>query len=668
MRTIILRMDAPAPTGDGFPVSVNEWTLESGFTQPPLLTAHLPADLQAPNLAKNFTLQEMQAALAGAIGEEPALIDIGQQLFYLLVQCGAAPLLFQPQEDQRVILDIRSPDLQSLPWELLINETRVSLFTSPAKHLFLCRGNFDTLQSLPALEWPLRLMVVIGSAPGDKAVKGEDELSKIIGALTSCDPHIDLYVWKRRSKANLVAEMKRFNPHILHFIGHGSEIGNAGEVCLELTNESGIIEPWEPDAIRNDEFPDNLRLVFINACRSSSADRAGLYSITGAFLDAGAPAVIGMRSDVSGEDVGRFSASFYAALAEGKAVDQAVAIGRRAVLSRHPDGLRRREWAAPCLEVRRPPDDILVIGASDRIVAAKRDLVRKEREFVENRILVDRRIERRDLWQALAADERSILVITGDDMVGKSSFGRLLMERCFISGHDVHYINLDLYIKADWLHRRGDFLTLLRAIRDGNPSSNRYLGNPLPASAFSAFNNLINEILQTPAPPGQEGIDQMGMVNSSAMNRAEEILLSFHESLEKSISSPPLVLFLDELATLNNYEFSNLIVPYLLKWCSARKDVRIVLLMTNNLFKRFEVEKLKGCYYELEVTSFSEDQWKELALEYIIRGIPGREFSDQNAEDTFFGKANEWIQQALSDKKIQGQWKPVKLKEILVDG
>src|SRR5262249_19596921 len=152
--------------------------------------------------------------------------------------------------------------------------------------------------------------------------------------------------------------IKEFSPHILHFIGHGQIYGS--ETALELfNNATGQKEVWTPKAIRNDGLPETLRLVVVNACRSSTQgesaalNRLGLRSVTEAFLRVGVPAVLGMRSDVAGADAVRFGATFYGALAAGEAVDVAVTRGRQAVYREYADGLERREWAAPCLVVSR---------------------------------------------------------------------------------------------------------------------------------------------------------------------------------------------------------------------------------------------------------------------------------------------------------------------------
>jgi hypothetical protein len=662
MQTSIIRIDPLDPAQHGYPILLLTWPPPAGPAPAPL--AYIPENLQLAGMPYTFDAQGMCASFTGAAGPTPALQDVGAQLYTLLTQDAALVLALQTP-DQRTLLDIRAPGLQPLPWELLWRTHDHSpLFGDPQRPI--CRGALTEGASLPALdEWPLRLMLAIGSRANDPAVRAEQELERVMAALTPCDPDIDLLIWKRGSKASLVAEIQRFKPHILHFVGHG-QVATDGSAVLELMTDAGSQEKWEPTAIRNDGLPPTLRLVVINACRSGNAgqtealNRNGMWSVTDAFMAAGVPAVIGMRTDVAGEDAARFAARFYQALADGVDLDIAVAQSRQAVYQPLPDGLKRREWASPCLQVRYPPDQIVRIGAG--IAPDRRKSVKNAHDFRENRSWVDRRLERRQAWVEMAGRQRSLLVVEGDDKVGKTSFAHMLMERCSLCGHDVRYVDLKTYIDADPKPppgtRRGDFLTVLRAVRDGSPSNDKklILRQPLPAKKFALFNQTINQVLGATPPAGQEDVDQMVLLTQAANTRAEELISVFRDCLVQVVDRPPLVIVLDHLKPLTEDNFIHYLSPFLLDWCIDRPDIRIVLLLTSAQYLAFDVEQqLAPNFDHVKVNDFSPDDWEDLAIEYLRR-------TRVSEPAEFFEGARAILPQVRKLWKINGPWKPGALK------
>jgi len=119
----------------------------------------------------------------------------------------------------------------------------------------------------------------------------------------------------------------KFKPHMLHFIGHGgieqTDGGNRRPYLQLFVKASGTVEPWYRDDIIEDfvvaaDDADSLRLVVLNACRSgrSTAENRDPWSLSQVFNAAGAPAVIGMNSDVADTQAVDFAAGLYTALVE----------------------------------------------------------------------------------------------------------------------------------------------------------------------------------------------------------------------------------------------------------------------------------------------------------------------------------------------------------------
>ena len=107
----------------------------------------------------------------------------------------------------------------------------------------------------------------------------------------------------------------RFQPHIVHFGGHGTE---DGEIVLEGILGYGLPVP---DGVLGSLFSilkDNIRCVVLNACYSERQ-----ASVIAEHIDC----VIGMSRDLGDEASIGFSAAFYQALAYGRDIATAFRLG-----------------------------------------------------------------------------------------------------------------------------------------------------------------------------------------------------------------------------------------------------------------------------------------------------------------------------------------------------
>ncbi|MDJ0733459.1 MAG: AAA-like domain-containing protein [Nostocaceae cyanobacterium] len=106
-----------------------------------------------------------------------------------------------------------------------------------------------------------------------------------------------------------------FQPHIVHFSGHGA---STGELCFE--NESGTTGPVTPKALA-DLFrlvADQVNCVVLNACYSDIQAQAIVEHI---------PFVIGMKKAIGDQAAINFSIGFYTALGANRSIDNAFDIG-----------------------------------------------------------------------------------------------------------------------------------------------------------------------------------------------------------------------------------------------------------------------------------------------------------------------------------------------------
>jgi hypothetical protein len=653
MNTLILRIDDLQ--ANGYPISLFEvdQPATAGLPAPtpmPIAPTTIPADLAPPGLAGPLDAGAMRQAFREAQGVDDALGEIGEQLYALLAQNEIAGHLAAIDAGARVLLDIRAPALQTLPWELLRRASDRRLWFSWDQSPF-CRGRLTEGEVLAPHGWPLRVMILIGSEPGDQRVQAERELEGIQDALKERDPDIDLLLLKRPAFDTFSRHLDEFQPHIFHFIGHGGIAGSlSGDAYLRRYAGPGAEDTWEAGLLGQAVSRiDPLRLAFVNACLTDAdAQQDGLWSVTKAFRQAGARAVIGMRTKVDGGDAAAFSTAFYQQVVAGQPLDVAAARARWTVMQKLQDDGRRREWATPCLEVHGMPGAILSIGQG--VPEGHRDRLAAAVDFPDVRRYVDRHLERRRAWCDIKRDEKppNLVFVTGEQSAGKTSFAQLLMERCVLDGWEVRYVDMS--------SGGASLGTLLCRIRDGDEAQagngNRLLTAGLPDAASAAFNDAAEQVLGAPL--------QLGTWIDTPEKR-RQLVRALQGALEHPQTPRPLVLVLDHLDALSaTGELRNYVQDDLLKWCMLRPahDLVIVALLTGQQRNDLTLTWKEGQVCEIEIGSFRPEEWEDLIIQFLKRNPPKPGQGDITAAQSVrdFVRAYRLM--------LSGPWRPNRLHEV----
>jgi SNF2 family DNA or RNA helicase len=116
-------------------------------------------------------------------------------------------------------------------------------------------------------------------------------------------------------KKDIVEAILDFEPHIVHFSGHGDQ---TGKLCFE--NENGETEEVSPKLL-SEIFAlcsDHVSCVLLNACYSRKQAEAIVKHI---------PFVIGMHGSIDDESAIAFSTGFYRAVMADKAIEKAFNFG-----------------------------------------------------------------------------------------------------------------------------------------------------------------------------------------------------------------------------------------------------------------------------------------------------------------------------------------------------
>jgi hypothetical protein len=251
----------------------------------------------------------------------------------------------------RILLefDLRNPRLAALaalPWELLWNAKRDDFLTRLSNTSVARFLPADRPPLLSRIGSPLKVLVVMSRPLNLPALDLTKEWTGIWGA---AHDEIQLTAMHNPTRKQLRAKLLRETWHVLHFMGHGG-LDRDGEGVIYLENPEGNAEVVTArdlaDIVKGSH---DLRLVFLNACRTGVINRNGRNPFTGtatALTLAGAPAVIAMQASIYDQPAIELSANFYLHIAARKPVDTALAEARlsleRAVL----------DWAMPVLFTR----------------------------------------------------------------------------------------------------------------------------------------------------------------------------------------------------------------------------------------------------------------------------------------------------------------------------
>lgn len=360
----------------------------------------------------------------------------GRMLYARLAEGAVGHALQDITAESRVLLDLRSPALDRLPWEIVRRE-ELSLFLSTEQPW--SRGSVEQ----PGIPHPLRavdaspvlrMLIVVGSKRDDSAVQGDSELRAIEDELHRHTTRMMVQALVRPRAEEITRAFTEFRPHVFHFIGHGGAL--AGKPILRVFSDAhNQTENWDPDrlraALQSGAVP---RLVVMNACDTAKPRES--WDLTGAFIRAGANAVVAMQAEIVGSAASLFSRCLFQRLAAGDPIDTAVTWARNQVAT-NGNQVDRPNWPVPRLVVRGAPDAVLPCPRRPPI---PRPVVRAPEDFV------GRFSQRKQAWDTLCPLRRRqprLVVVEGPQQSGKTELLRILGEM-WIRTWDHPAVYLDL--------------------------------------------------------------------------------------------------------------------------------------------------------------------------------------------------------------------------------
>jgi hypothetical protein len=253
-----------------------------------------------------------------------------------------------------LVFDLKRDGLRyvaALPWELL---------RDPATDQVLCKNiRTPVVRSLESFgaavdppKWPVRNILLVESQPWDEPRLDLGSEVRSIAESWRGVPGVRVETISA-DLGNLRDHLRRNEPEVLHFMGHGDFDQRSQGGLLVFVDAGGrsIEIPAERLSEQLSGIP--LRLVVLSSCRSGELPRiAGVEPFSGvasALVRSGSRSVLAMQFPISDEAAKTFSRELYRRLAVGDSVESAVTEGRLAISRCHDPSL---EWVTPVLYLR----------------------------------------------------------------------------------------------------------------------------------------------------------------------------------------------------------------------------------------------------------------------------------------------------------------------------
>jgi tetratricopeptide (TPR) repeat protein len=349
----------PAPfNAAGYLVTIHH------LVEPPA-TAHQYVEGFDSVAFENTLLRPLRAFIA-APPADAALRELGRQLAALLLPPHVRALLFailarnaSSAAPIRLLLQVDVPELIDLPWELAyLDAPRVlqgiagHLGQNPRLHLVRCPTPMLATAAVPAD--PLRVLVAWSDpcSPTSPRLPFASEEARSVLAVLQWPSGFRIHARElpHATPARLRESIREWQPHILHFIGHGEDRHGfqqqGGALVLEGT-QSGSQEFVTGKDLVEWLAGIDVRLVSLSACATAS--------VAHSLIAGGIGAVLAMQLPWREVTATPFFRSFYSALLEPKTVHDALREGRQTLRHAVPD------WAVPALYLSRDTGTLFAV-------------------------------------------------------------------------------------------------------------------------------------------------------------------------------------------------------------------------------------------------------------------------------------------------------------------
>lgn len=277
----------------------------------------------------------------------------------------------------RLRLEIRDPDLISLPWEILQSQPGKPSLSLDRQVLF-SRTNSD-VDPLPPqrLDRAIKILLVLGqNIPGSPHLNLQQESATISQILRNTVPtgfnppnrlnpagcQVDTLI--QPTPAELIDRIENRQYNVFFYAGHGMPAPDGG---LLILNDLGGINGTELAQLL---VRTGVKLAVFNSCwgaqpyqhQQQAVPRSSLAEV---LLHYGVPAVLAMRDTIADREALSFIQTFTQALAHRMSIDEAAAIARQQLLTLYK--FNQPAWTLPILYMHPEFNGELIRPLSDAI-------------------------------------------------------------------------------------------------------------------------------------------------------------------------------------------------------------------------------------------------------------------------------------------------------------
>jgi len=318
--------------------------------------------------------------------------------------------------------------LWQIPWEYLHDGDDFLALSGKA---YLVRKPIG-LGEIPAIQspQPLRLLVVVSSPIGLTELNSEKEIGIIQEVLDPArlNGYLEIDYLEIPTLSNLRSKIKHFQPHILHYTGHGGKIPISNETYLAGEDDDGEQKPiFGDDLSRIAADSQSLQLVVLSGCMTAQThNQDALRGVGTSLLRGNLPAVLAMQYSIRDDSGIEFARKFYEELGKGSTVLEAVNEARLSLYALR--GKDRADWGLPALYLRTPE-----IRLIDTNIPPKPRATKPEQTNIGGLPIVQgfigRKKQIRDIRQAINNKDIPAVYIYGLGGVGKTALASKIIEK-----------------------------------------------------------------------------------------------------------------------------------------------------------------------------------------------------------------------------------------------
>jgi hypothetical protein len=271
-------------------------------------------------------------------------------------------------EDKGLRLRLRLtdvPELTLLPWEFLYDPDNRRFFTLYTETPLVRYPELPQPVDSRSVTPPFKVLVAIACPPRYGQLDVDREWQDLKEALAELESRrlVEVKLLEDATARGLQDQLRREDPHVFHFIGHGDFDQEDQEGFLVMEDEAKLTMNELGTLLR--EKRRTLRLVILNACKGARSSPGDPFSgLAQRLIQEQIPAVIAMQMAISDPAAIAFAGEFYRSLAEGYPLEGSLAWARKAIYLQG----NRLEWGTPVLFLRSDHGRVFEVPAEHRPV------------------------------------------------------------------------------------------------------------------------------------------------------------------------------------------------------------------------------------------------------------------------------------------------------------